>query len=122
MEYINRILQDQSLPETELLEKVTEKMHQINESILALLDHKVYDENTHVSKIVEKQLEKSKSLILQETCPECFIAIKYCTLQTLQEQMRRENQLIRKEVEVNLSKEMGMALQRIKSMCRTYFS
>lgn len=121
MEYINRILQDGSLSEKEVLEKITAKIQQINESILALLDHKVYDENTQVTEIVEKQLEKSKSLILQETCQECFIAVKYCTLQSLQEQLRRENQLIRREVEVNLSKEMNMALQRIKSICGTYF-
>lgn len=121
MEFINRLIQDRSLPETDLIAQITAKIIHINETIVSMLDHKIYEENIQARMIVDRQLEKSKALILQETSPECFIAVKYCTLQSLQEQVSQENMLIRREVELNLGKELEMTVQRVKSICVKFF-
>ncbi|KAL1459575.1 hypothetical protein WDU94_011544 [Cyamophila willieti] len=123
-EFIQKELKTQSLceNETHLIEGITAKIKEVNVKIMELLDHKIYDENSHLMLIIEQQLEKSKDLIIRETCTECFIAIKYCTTRILQDNLRLENKFIKKEVELNLNKELEMTLEKIKSNCSKYYS
>lgn len=85
-----------------------------------LLDRKIYRENAQVMLIVEQQFDKSRSLIIEETSSECFVAVKYCTIQILQQYLKNENKFIRKEVQVNLKKELEITVEKIKSRCTKY--